>query len=75
MAVLFALTNGGRGTVVWGGVIHLFVFVVFLFIALMRYGAECRQRAAAGLDADPSVLRQIIIDKNPAAGQYVCLLL
>lgn len=47
----------------------------FLFIALMRYGAECRQRAAAGLDADPSVLRQIIIDKNPAAGQYVCLLL
>lgn len=59
-----------------GGVLSIYMLLLFfLFIALMRYGAECRQRAAAGLDADPSVLRQIIIDKNPAAGQYVCLLL
>lgn len=41
----------------------------------MRNGAECGQRAAAWLDADSSVLRQIIIDKYPAAGQYVRLLL
>lgn len=41
----------------------------------MRYGAEGGQRAAAWLDADSSVLRQIIIDKYPAAGQYVRLLL
>lgn len=47
---------------------------MFLVIALMRDGAERRQ-AAAGLDADPPVLRQIIIDKYPAAGQYVRFLL
>lgn len=41
----------------------------------MRNGAECWQGTAAGLDADPSVLRQIIIDKYPAAGQYVRFLL
>lgn len=41
----------------------------------MRYGAECGQGAAARLHADPSVLRQIIIDKYPATGQYVRLLL
>lgn len=46
-----------------------------LVIALMRDGTERRNRAAAGLHADPPVLRQIIIDKNPAAGQYVRLLL
>ncbi|KPJ19560.1 hypothetical protein RR48_05946 [Papilio machaon] len=46
-----------------------------LVIALMRYGTECRQGAAAGLHADPPVFRQIIIDKYPTAGQYVRLLL
>lgn len=40
----------------------------------MRDRAE-RGQAAAGLDADPPVLRQIIIDKYPAAGQYVRFLL
>lgn len=41
----------------------------------MRYRAEGGQWAAAWLHADPSVLRQIIIDKYPATGQYVRLLL
>lgn len=41
----------------------------------MRYRAESGQGAAARLHADPSVLRQIIIDKYPATGQYVRLLL
>lgn len=41
----------------------------------MRYGAERGNGAAAGLHADPPVLRQIIIDKYPAAGQNVRLLL
>lgn len=41
----------------------------------MRYWAEGGQWASARLHADPSVLRQIIIDKYPATGQYVRLLL
>lgn len=41
----------------------------------MRYRAESGQGAPAWLHADPSVLRQIIIDKYPATGQYVRLLL
>lgn len=41
----------------------------------MRRGAERRQGRAAGLDADPPVFRQIIIDKYPAARQYVRFLL
>lgn len=41
----------------------------------MRYRAESGQGAATRLHADPSVLRQIIIDKYPATGQYVRLLL
>lgn len=50
-------------------------FRLGLFIALMRCGAERGQGAAPGLHADPPVLCQIIIDKYPAAGQYIRLLL
>ncbi|CAG4981189.1 unnamed protein product [Colias eurytheme] len=41
----------------------------------MRNWAEGWYGTAAGLHADSPVLRQIIIDKNPAASQYVRLLL
>lgn len=51
------------------------IFWGILIIALMRYRAESGQGAPARLHADSSVLRQIIIDKYPAAGQYVRLLL
>lgn len=37
--------------------------------------AEGGQGATSGLYADPPVFRQIIIDKYPAAGQYVRFLL
>lgn len=50
-------------------------YIYLCLIALMGYGAEGGQGAAARLYADSSVLRQIIIDKYSATGQYVRLLL